>query len=271
MPFTVSHIAAVLPAGRFPLLRDPLILSAFVIGSMSPDVPYFVPFASWTDNYAWSYTSHAPLAGFLVNVPVTLSLVTLYWLVLAAPLRALAPHGVRARLPRNVLRPHLATSLQTATLLVLAAAIGSATHVFWDAFTHEGGFVVTTVPWLQLPDLVGPLPAYRVLQYLSSIFGMAVVCWSVVRWYRSTPASATVSAGLGWRWQLALSAAAITAGALSWWSLRDLALGATDLSDVQALLVGGLTRSVAFMALVVLVGSLAARVPMQRLETAGRS
>ncbi len=266
MPFTVSHIAAVLPAGRFPLLRDPLILSAFVIGSMSPDVPYFVPFASWTDNYAWSYTSHAPLAGFLVNVPVTLSLVTLYWLVLAAPLRALAPNSVRARLPRNVLRPHLATPLRTATLLVLAAAIGSATHVFWDAFTHEGGFVVTAVPWLQLPDLVGPLPAYRVLQYLSSIFGMAVVCWSVVRWYRSTPASATVSAGLGWRWQLAFVGAVVTTGALALWSVRDLAFGMTDVWDVRELLVSGLTRSIAFMALVVLLGALAAQPAVLRAE-----
>ncbi len=111
---------------------------------------------------------------FSVNVPVTLALVALYWLVLAAPLRALAPNAIRARLPQHVMKPHLASPLRTAALLVLAAAIGSATHVVWDGFTHEGGFGVMAVPWLQ-PHLLGPLPAYRVLQYFSSVFGLAVV------------------------------------------------------------------------------------------------
>ena len=144
-----------------------------------------------------------------------------------------------------------------------------ATHVVWDAFTHEDGFGVMAVPWLQ-PHLLGPLPAYRVLQYFSSVFGLAVLCWSLLRWYRSTPASADVPAGLGWRWQAAIAGGVVTAGALSWWSVRDLAAGATDLYDVREMLTYGLTRSMAFMALVVLVGSLAARVPVQRLETAGR-
>ncbi|MGH8296134.1 MAG: DUF4184 family protein, partial [Steroidobacteraceae bacterium] len=39
MPFTLAHPAAVLPLRRAPLLRTvPLI-----IGSMTPDVPYFLP------------------------------------------------------------------------------------------------------------------------------------------------------------------------------------------------------------------------------------
>jgi hypothetical protein len=155
-------------------------------------------------------------------------------------------------------------------LLIAAAGIGTATHVAWDSFTHEGQVGVMAVPWLQLPHLVGPLPAYRVLQYASSIIGLALVVWSVVRWYRSTPASAEVPAGLGWRWQLTFVGAVATSGVLAWWSVRDLAAGATDLYDVREVLTYGLTRSIAFMALVVLVGALAARVPMLRLETAGR-
>ncbi|MEM7737240.1 MAG: DUF4184 family protein [Deinococcota bacterium] len=38
MPFTVSHVAAVIP-----LNKKPLVLSALIVGSMSPDVLYFVP------------------------------------------------------------------------------------------------------------------------------------------------------------------------------------------------------------------------------------
>lgn len=275
MPFTVSHVAAVLPATRFPLLRDPLILSAFVIGSMAPDVPYFVPSNPWVSTYLSSAGSHTWAGIFSVNIPVTLALVALYWLVLAAPLRALAPDGVRARLPQHVLVPHRATLVRTGLLLVVAAGIGAATHIVWDSFTHEGRAGVLAVPWLQDPDVVGPVSASRVLQYVSSIVGLALVAWSLVRWYRSTPASAEAPAGLGWRWQVAfvggVATAWLLAWVLAWWSVRDLALGATDLYDVRDLIYSGLTRSMAFMTLVVLVGALMARVPLQRADVQQRT
>ena len=225
MPFTVSHVAAVLPAGRFPLLRDPVILSAFVIGAMSPDVPYFIPLSSWVPSYAWSYTSHTWAGLVTLNIPVTLALVAVYWTVLAAPLRALAPQGVRARLPRHVVRPHLSTPLSSASLLVLGAGLGAATHIIWDAFTHEGGFGVMAVPWLQVPDVFGPLAAYRVLQHVSSVVGLALVLHSLVRWYRRTPPSTVVAPGLGWRWQTVFAGSVVTAGLLAWWSERGLAAG----------------------------------------------
>jgi hypothetical protein len=271
MPFTVSHVAAVLPAGRFPLLRAPLIMSAFIVGAMSPDAPYFVPLSTWFPTYAWSYHGHTWQGLLWLDIPITLAIVAVYWTALAAPLRALAPHGVRARLPRDVLQQHRGALLQTAALLVAAAGVGAATHIIWDAFTHEGRFGVMAVPLLQLPHIVGPLPAYRVLQYASSIVGLAVVAWTLVRWYRGTPESPAVSVALGWRWQAALFGSVALAGVLAWWSVRGVAFGANDLYDFRELLYMGLTRSIAFMALVLIVGALAARVPMLRLEMAGQS
>ncbi|MEO8107307.1 MAG: DUF4184 family protein [Actinomycetes bacterium] len=265
MPFTVSHIAAVLPAGRFPLLRDPLILSAFVVGSMSPDIPYFAPMVPWWEQ------GHTWAGLVLQDVPATLVVIAVYWAVLAAPLCALAPRGVRARLPRNVLQPHFATPLRTAVLLIFAAGVGAATHVLWDAFTHEGRFGVMAVPWLQLPHIVGPLPAYRVLQYVSSIVGLGLVAWSLLRWYQRTPPSAVVTPGLGWRWQTAFVTSVVTAGVLAWWSVRDLVAGADHLYGLRELIYDGLTRSIAFMALVVLVGAVMARVQMQRTDAYQRT
>jgi hypothetical protein len=268
MPFTVSHVAAVLPAGRFPLLRVPLITSAFIVGAMSPDASYFVPLSSWIPIYAWSYHGHTWQGLLWLDIPITLAIVAVYWTVLAAPMRALAPRGVRARLPRNVLQQHRGALLQTAALLFFAAGFGAATHIVWDAFTHEGRFGVMAVPLLQLPHVFGPLPAYRVLQYVSSLVGLALVTWTVVRWYRRTPTSAVVAPGLGWRWQVVFAASLATAGALAWWSVRDLAFGANDLYDVRELLYGGLTRSIAFMALVAVVGSLMAQPALARAEAA---
>jgi hypothetical protein len=49
MPFTFAHPAAVLPLRRF--CPDRLVWSALVIGTVSPDLEYFVrlaPSARWT-------------------------------------------------------------------------------------------------------------------------------------------------------------------------------------------------------------------------------
>ena len=258
MPFTASHIAAVLPATRFPLLRDPLILSAFVIGTMSPDVPYFVPYDIW---WAWGHTWSGL---FVMDVPVTLALVALYWLVLAAPLRALAPRSIRARLPRHVIAPHRSTMLQTGALLVLGAAVGAATHIVWDAFTHEDRFGVHALPWLQTSDVVGPLAGYRVLQYACSALGLALVVWSLFRWYQRTPASPDVGRELGWRWQLASVSGVFAVGLFAWWSVRGLVAGADDLYGLRVLLYSGLTRSVAGVAAVMLTVAVAAHMALLR-------
>jgi hypothetical protein len=253
-------MAAVLPAARFPWLRDPLVMSALLIGTMSPDIPYYIPYDIW-----WSW-GHSWQGLLVMDVPVTLALVALFWLVLAAPLRALAPDPVRARLPRKVLAAHRATWPRTVALLIIGAAIGAATHIVWDGFTHEGRFGVMAVPALQHPDVLGPLAAYRVLQYASSAIGLALLAWSIVRWYRSTPPSAAVGRGLGWRWQLATVTGVVAAGLMAWWSVRGLVAGADDLYGVRDLLYDGLTRSVGAIAAVVLCTAVAARVEMVRVR-----
>ena len=260
MPFTASHIAAVLPAGRVPWLRDPLILSALVIGSTAPDAAHFVPFDVW-----WA-SGHSWTGLVVMDVPITLALVALYWTLLAAPLRALAPQQIRARLPQHVLADHRDVWPRTLGLLVVGAAIGGATHLIWDGFTHETGWAVAAIPLLQQPDVLGPLALHRVLQHVCSIIGLALVAWSLLRWYERTPASAAVTPGLSWRWQLGSLAAVVAAGLLGWWSVRGLAAGADDLYGFRALVYGGLTRSIAGMTVVALLAAIAARMWMLRLR-----
>ena len=112
----------------------------------------------------------------------------------------------------------------------------------------------------------GRLPAYRVLQHVSSVVGLALVLHSLVRWYRRTPPSTVVAPGLGWRWQTVFAGSVVTAGLLAWWSERGLAAGATDLYGARALLYGGLTRSIGLMALTALVGALMAQLALARAE-----
>src|SRR3954463_4591962 len=84
VPFTGSHPAAILP-----FLRTPLPASALVIGSMAPDLPYYLPFQPGL------YT-HTPQA--IVTTDVLLgALAWGLWLgLLAEPALAAAPRALRA-------------------------------------------------------------------------------------------------------------------------------------------------------------------------------
>jgi hypothetical protein len=190
MPFTASHAAAVLP-----LLRTPLPASALVIGSMAPDFPFFLP----VDPGLRTHTAVAiGTTDLLFGVPA--------WLIwhglLAAPALWAAPRPVRARLtgvPLGV-RARL-TDVRAALLTVVALAVGSATHVLWDEFTHARRWGPEQIP--ALAETWWLMPGYRWLQYLSSLLGALLLLAWLARWWRRTPAvAAPHRPGPWWPWAL---------------------------------------------------------------------
>ncbi|HET6563733.1 MAG TPA: DUF4184 family protein [Marmoricola sp.] len=173
MPLTVAHPAAVLP-----LRRLGLPMSAMVIGSMVPDVPLFV---RWPGGYQ---VSHSYTGVFTVDLLGAL-VVLLGWNAFARDaLVDLAPSPVRDRLAS---RHRL--SLRQWLLAPAAAALGSITHVFWDAFTHQHRWGVASFAWLRAD--VGPLPGYRWAQYLSGVVGLAIVLGSCIALLRRRPPNRT--------------------------------------------------------------------------------
>lgn len=162
MPFTISHAAAALPFFRTKLSR-----SGLVIGTMVPDLPIFTSF----DYYA---ISHSLEGLILFNLPIGL-LVWFFWTyVLRHATAAFCPSPLRKALFYRNLPPHYAT-------ILLSLVMGAVTHQFWDGFTHRTGFLVTYLPEL-LNDVAG-YPLYSWLQFLSSLFGLAVLAlWTVRKW-----------------------------------------------------------------------------------------
>jgi hypothetical protein len=173
VPFTGSHPAAVLPFVRW------LPPSALVIGSMAPDLPYYVPVP------VSAGLTHSLLGAGTVDLLLGAA-AFLAWQCLIGPAAvALAPESIRARLPERTpggLRHHLG-SARGVLLAVLALVLGAATHVGWDSFTHGGMWGSDRVPWLR--DDAGPLPGYEWAQYLSGVVGGAIVGVWGVRWWRS--------------------------------------------------------------------------------------
>ncbi|PPK68971.1 DUF4184 family protein [Actinokineospora auranticolor] len=178
MPYTLSHAAAALPLLR----RGPLVGSALVVGTMSPDLLYFVFLETGVDA-----RTHTWLGLVLIDLPVALAVLAVWQLFVVPALVALAPARLRARLVPREPVPRLSVAM------VVSVLIGGATHLVWDAFTHHNGWVVEHYPSLRLWFWVG-MPRYHFLQYASSVAGAALLVWWAVRWLRRREPVAVVPA-----------------------------------------------------------------------------
>ena len=129
MPLTfLSHQAVVLPLK----LRAPRWFSgtALVLGSMAPDVEYFI-----RGMPSGELPSHTWLGQITLCLPTTL---VLYWLVtriIAEPLAAHLPNGGEFRLRDYALLRDQPSTLRHWGLVAVAAVIGSVSHVVLDRAT----------------------------------------------------------------------------------------------------------------------------------------
>jgi hypothetical protein len=199
VPFTGSHPAAVLP-----FLRTPLPVSAPVIGSMAPDIPYYLPWAT-------DWPTHSAVGVVSVDLLLGAAAWTIWHGLLAAPALAAAPAGIRARLAGRI-RPGLAPRLgnpRAAAPVVGALVLGSASHVLWDEFTHLDGWGTEHIP--ALAAVWHGRHGYTWAQDASSLVGGAVLLGWLARWWRRTAADPDVhrttdDAGTPWAWAVVAGA-----------------------------------------------------------------
>ncbi|MBE9067622.1 DUF4184 family protein [Leptolyngbya cf. ectocarpi LEGE 11479] len=167
MPFTPTHIVAVLP---FWPLRRVAPFSAFAIGAMIPDLPLFFPIV----NYA---QAHSLLGLFSICLPLGMGGFFLFELVLRKPMIALLPVWFASRLPSkpNILKQTLLGSQLIG--VALAILVGAGTHQIWDAFTHKGRWGTQLIPMLNSSIEMGGLhvPGYNALQHGSTFIGLPLL------------------------------------------------------------------------------------------------
>jgi hypothetical protein len=86
---------------------------------------------------------------------------------------------------------------------LLSLLFGAWTHNFWDAFTHENGWFVERIPWLQQPVMhLGSLTVhvYLVLQEGSTVVGFVIIVVAYWLWLRRRPAIPSAATETdGWR------------------------------------------------------------------------
>lgn len=212
MPFTPSHAVVALP-----FVRTPLVPAAVAVGAMAPDLPLFLrgPAAGVAPDYD---TTHDPRMLPLTLV-VALALLLVWRLLLRPAARALAPRSLAERLPESWdagLRASLRETFPSlpGTLWLLGAlALGIASHILWDAFTHEGRAGSDWIPGLDARW--GPLAGYKWLQYGSGAFGLVVLAIAGVVWLRrrqARPAPMLLPLPIRALWWASLPVALVVAG-----------------------------------------------------------
>ena len=173
MPFTVAHAAAALPLRR--AVGGRLVLSALVVGTMSPDFEYL---AYLNTHRTISHT----LPGLvLMCLPLSLAVLAVWHGVVKRPLAGLLPDQC-APLAAAAQQSFAFRPWRRLWLLCVSVLVGAFTHLVWDAFTHSDGWFVVRAGVLRWAVPPTGMPAYEVLQLLSSVVGMLAVLVALHRW-----------------------------------------------------------------------------------------
>jgi hypothetical protein len=173
MPMTAAHPLAVLP-----LRRLKLDWTCLVIGSMAPDFEYFLR-ADLS-----STLSHTLRGLFIFDIPITLVAAVLFHHVVKRKALQVAPAPIARRLAVYAQRPWMPRwTLGAVAILLVSAAIGAGTHLFWDGITHGDGWAPARYPVLYkivIVPILGRTILHRVIQHVSTAVGCVVLTIVVV-------------------------------------------------------------------------------------------
>lgn len=170
MPFTPAHPAIVLPFikinGRF------LSATGLIVGSVTPDFEYFFKMSVSGEH------SHTLPGLFYFDLPVGFFLAIIFHTIIKKRFVSNLPWFLQSRLQplSNIDFPGYIRKNPAAFLISIF--IGSASHIFWDGFTHFDGFFVTRLPFYDGAYILFEgvhYPLWYALQHISTFAGLLVV------------------------------------------------------------------------------------------------
>jgi hypothetical protein len=169
MPFTFSHPAIVLPATYLP--KKYYSLSALIMGSMTPDFEYFIRMKDY------SKYSHTWEGLFWFDVPLGLALLFIFHNIVRNTLIEYLPFSLNIRFSVFEKFNWNAHFRKNIIVVLISLIIGIASHLFWDSFTHDGGYFAETIPVLKdkINILNHNIFGATLFQYLSSVIGGVVM------------------------------------------------------------------------------------------------
>ena len=170
MPFTPAHPAIILPFLK--INPERVSATALVIGSVAPDFEYFFKMSVSGQH------SHTLLGILYFNIPVTIGLAFLFHEVVKKNLISNLPAFLQYRFQETLKLNFREHFKKYYWVVIISAAIGSFSHIFWDAFTHNDGFFAQRISFYK--HVVVPFdgvryPLFYGLQHISTYVGLTIV------------------------------------------------------------------------------------------------
>ena len=174
MPLTFSHPAIVLPLNYLP--KRWISLTGLIVGSVAPDFEYFGRMK------VMSIYSHTWTGLLWFDLPVGLLLTFVYHDVVRDAFISHLPKALRSRFGQYNALEWNRHFIKNTTIIILSILIGSASHLFWDSFTHINGHFVELWNMARPVGLFGAgIPLYKLIQHCSTLVGGAVILTAIYR------------------------------------------------------------------------------------------
>lgn len=173
MPFPLAHPAAVLPLRRY--CTRWLNFPALVIGTLVPDAGYLFP----KMEIAIGSLSHQLAGSIVFGLPVGFLMLALFYILRRSAVKVL-PDPRRRMFVSLCQRPIGPLWLAAVSLL-----IGVLSHVFWDSFSHNDGWIAEHLSVLQTPlfDFDGRTARLcHLIWYVSSFAGVGSLFIAFENW-----------------------------------------------------------------------------------------
>jgi Domain of unknown function (DUF4184) len=208
MPFTLAHPIATVPIWWGS--KQKLHLASLAVGSMIPDADYFLLL------YPSKTIGHTFPGIFIQGIPYSIVLLLVIRYVLMRPFLALIPLQLAQKIPPS--RKYFPLQISELLNIMLSLAIGAATHLIWDAFTHTGDSGTHSE---FLKSTIGSLRIYELLHYGGGIFGLVALSFWLVNWlHRAELHQRVETLAPGWR-VLAIIGIVYCAFGVAWVAVQD--------------------------------------------------
>ncbi len=173
MPFTFSHPAIVLPLQYLP--KRWFSLTGLVAGSLTPDFEYFIRMQVKSDY------SHTIGGIFWFDLPLGIVLAFIFHQIVRNSLFDNLPSFFRYRFSAFKSFNWNSYFKQNWLVVLFSVITGAASHILWDAFTHEHGYFVQHIPLLTgMVDLTEKqVPVFKILQHTSTLLGAFVIVFAI--------------------------------------------------------------------------------------------
>jgi hypothetical protein len=175
MPFTFSHPAIILPARLLP--EKYYSFTGLIVGSMAPDFEYFIRMKGL------SLYSHTLPGIFWFDLPLGFFLAFVYHNLVRDALIANLPLPLKARILHYCRFNWTSYVKKNWPVVLVSLIIGSASHLFWDSFTHYDGFFVSHFHIFRhhISMFGFSFPFYYLGQDLSSVVGLIIIFYYIYK------------------------------------------------------------------------------------------